>query len=59
MPQQLIKAMMVRDYDMMQNLGILEVAEEDFALCEVICTSKNELQDIVRNSITDYIKEMV
>lgn len=59
MPQQLIKSMIVKDYDLMEKLGILEVAEEDFALCEFVCTSKIELQEIVRQSINDYIKEMV
>lgn len=59
MPQQLIKSMVVKDYDLMEKLGILEVAEEDFALCEFVCTSKIELQEIVRQSINDFMKEMV
>ncbi len=59
LPQQLLKAMLIKDYDLMEKLGILEVAEEDFALCEFVCTSKIELQEIVRNSINDFIKEMV
>jgi Na+-transporting NADH:ubiquinone oxidoreductase subunit A len=59
MPQQLIKSMIIKDFDMMEKLGILEIAEEDFALCEFVCTSKMELQEIVRNSINDYMKEMI
>lgn len=59
MPQQLIKSMIIKDFDMMEKLGILEIAEEDFALCEFICTSKMELQEIIRNSITEYMKEMI
>ncbi|NCA79871.1 MAG: hypothetical protein EOM76_06765 [Sphingobacteriia bacterium] len=59
MPQQLIKSMIIKDFDMMEKLGILEIAEEDFALCEYVCTSKMELQEIVRNSINDYMKEMI
>jgi len=39
-PMQLIKAAMTEDIDLMENLGIYEVAPEDFALCEFVCTSK-------------------
>ena len=31
---------MARDFDLMEGLGIYEVTEEDFALCEFVCTSK-------------------
>jgi Na+-transporting NADH:ubiquinone oxidoreductase subunit A len=41
----------------MEKLGIYEVAEEDFALCEYICTSKIEIQKIIRNGISLMIKE--
>jgi len=43
---------------MMENLGIYEVAEEDFALCEYICPSKVEIQSIVRKGIDLMIREM-
>lgn len=59
MPQQLIKSMIVKDYDLMEKLGIYEIAEEDFALCEVVCTSKIELQDIVRQGINEFMTEMI
>ena len=35
----------------MENLGIYEVAPEDFALCEYACTSKIDAQDIVRKGL--------
>lgn len=57
-PLQLIKAIMVEDIDLMENLGIYEVDEEDFALCEVIDTSKTEIQEIVRKGLDLMRKEM-
>ena len=30
-PQQLIKAIMIEDIDLMENLGLYEVSPEDFA----------------------------
>ncbi len=57
-PMQLFKAILAEDIDMMENLGIYEVAEEDFALCEFICPSKIEIQSIVRKGLDLMIKEM-
>lgn len=39
-PEYLIKAILAFDIDKMENLGIYEVAPEDFALCEFVDTSK-------------------
>ena len=49
---------MINDIEAMENLGIYEVIEEDFALCEVVCTSKIEVQRIVRKGL-DLMKEEV
>jgi Na+-transporting NADH:ubiquinone oxidoreductase subunit A len=57
-PMQLFKAIMAEDIDMMENLGIYEVAEEDVALCEYICPSKIEIQSIVRKGLDLMMKEM-
>jgi Na+-transporting NADH:ubiquinone oxidoreductase subunit A len=57
-PMQLFKAMLSEDIDAMENLGIYEVAEEDFALCEFICPSKIEIQSIVRKGLDLMMKEM-
>jgi Na+-transporting NADH:ubiquinone oxidoreductase subunit A len=57
-PMQLLKAILSEDIEMMENLGIYEIAEEDFALCEYICPSKIEIQSIVRKGIDLMIKEM-
>ena len=55
-PMQLIKACMIEDIKLMENLGIYEVSPEDFALCEFICTSKIEVQQIIREGL-DLIKK--
>jgi Na+-transporting NADH:ubiquinone oxidoreductase subunit A len=57
-PMQLLKAILAEDIDLMENLGIYEIAEEDFALCEFICPSKIEIQSIVRNGLDLMIREM-
>lgn len=57
-PQQLVKACMVNDIDKMEQLGIYEVIEEDMALCEYVCTSKIEVQSILRESLNMLRKEM-
>ncbi len=57
-PLQLIKAIMIDDIDAMENLGIYEVDEEDFALCEYIDPSKTEIQAIVRKGLDLMRKEM-
>lgn len=57
-PMQLLKAILVEDIDMMEKLGIYEVAEEDFALCEYVCPSKIEIQSIIRKGIDVMIREM-
>ena len=55
-PTHLIKSIMVGDIEMMENLGIYEVSPEDFALCEFVCTSKVEVQKIIRQGL-DLIKK--
>lgn len=57
-PMQLFKAILAEDIDLMENLGIYEIAEEDVALCEFICPSKIEIQSIVRKGLDLMIKEM-
>ena len=56
-PQHLIKAIMIGDIELMENLGIYEVAEEDFALCEFACTSKMPVQEILRDGLDLVRKE--
>ena len=54
----LIKAIIAFDIDKMEQLGIYEVAPEDFALAEYADTSKLELQRIVREGLDKMRKEM-
>lgn len=56
-PVQLLKAIITNDIDGMENLGIYEVAPEDFALCEFICVSKINSQQIVREGLEVVEKE--
>lgn len=57
-PVQLIKSIMVQDIEKMEQLGIYEVIEEDFALCEVIDPSKLPVQEIVRDGLNFLRKEI-
>lgn len=57
-PVYLLKAILANDIDKMENLGIYEVIEEDLALCEFVCTSKIDVQDILRQGINSMIKEL-
>ncbi len=54
----LLKAILAQDIDKMEELGIYEVVEEDFALCEYVCPSKIDIQQIVSDGIELMIKEM-
>ena len=53
----LIKAIIAGDIDKMEQLGIYEVAPEDFALAEFVDSSKLELQRIVREGLNNIRKE--
>lgn len=57
-PMQLLKATMVGDIEKMENLGIYEVAPEDFALIDFTSSSKIEAQDIIRKGLDLMIKEV-
>ncbi len=58
LPEYLIKAIIAFDIDRMEQLGIYEVAPEDFAACEFVDTSKLPIQQIVRNGLDMLRKEM-
>ena len=57
-PEYLVKAIIAGDIDRMEALGIYEVAPEDFALCEFVCSSKVEVQRIVRAGMDKLRAEM-
>jgi Na+-transporting NADH:ubiquinone oxidoreductase subunit A len=51
LPTFLLKSIMYKDIEEMEELGIYEISEEDFALCEFVCTSKLPVQKIVREGL--------
>ena len=57
-PVQLIKECLAYDLEKMEAMGIYEVAPEDFALCEFVCTSKTEVQDIIRKTLDKAIIDL-
>ncbi len=57
LPVHLCKAVLVEDIELMEQLGIYEVAPEDFALCSYICPSKIEFGDIIEQGIIAMEKE--
>ena len=46
-----VKAILAKDFEAMENLGIYEVVEEDLALCEFVCTSKIDVQEILKEGL--------
>jgi Na+-transporting NADH:ubiquinone oxidoreductase subunit A len=50
-PQHIMKAIMTNDFEKMEGLGLIELSEEDVALCEFVCTSKMPLQSILRQGL--------
>ena len=56
-PLQLIKACIVGDIELQEQLGIYEVEPEDFALCEFIDPSKTDIQTIIREALEVLRKE--
>ena len=51
LPEQLVKAILAEDIELMEQLGILECAPEDFALCSYICPSKTEFTEIIQKGL--------
>ncbi len=58
LPEYLLKAVQSGNIDAMERLGIYEVAPEDFALAEYADSSKQPLQQMVRNGL-DYLRHEV
>lgn len=56
MVEYLLKAIISRNIEDMEALGIYEVAPEDVALCEFVDTSKLPIQRIVRDGL-DYLRK--
>ncbi len=53
----LVRAVLAHDTDEAVDLGLLETAPEDFALCAFACPSKMDLVDIVRKGLQEVEEE--
>ena len=51
MPTLLLKAIIGRDIENMEELGIYECSPEDFALCSFGCQSKVEVSSIIEDGL--------
>lgn len=52
LPTQLLRALIVGDTESAQQLGALELDEEDLALCTFVCPGKYEYGPILRDNLT-------
>lgn len=57
LPTQLLRSLIVGDTGMAQDLGCLELDEEDLALCTYVCAGKYEYGPILRENLTLIEKE--
>ncbi|MEM8957367.1 MAG: Na(+)-translocating NADH-quinone reductase subunit A [Pseudomonadota bacterium] len=57
LPTQLLRALLVKDTDVAQQLGALELDEEDVALCAFACPAKYEYGEALRASLIKIEKE--
>jgi len=57
LPTQLLRAILVRDTDEAQALGVLELDEEDLALCSFVCPSKYDFGPVLRANLEQIERE--
>lgn len=57
LPTQLLRSLIVGDTQTAQELGALELDEEDLALCTYVCPGKYEYGPILRDNLTRIEKE--
>lgn len=55
----LTKAVMAEDFDLAEELGLLEVVPEDFALPTFVCPSKMEMVEIIERGLKLHAKEVL
>jgi Na+-transporting NADH:ubiquinone oxidoreductase subunit A len=56
-PSYLFKAIISGDLERSIELGMLDITEEEAALCSYICPSKTDFDVILRNGLDVYAKE--
>ena len=57
MPTHLLRSLVSGDLETSEQLGCLELAEEDLALCTVVCPSKYDYGPILRETLTTIAAE--
>jgi len=57
LPTQLLRAILIGDTDVAQQLGCLELDEEDLALCSFVCPGKHDFGPLLRESLEQIEKE--
>jgi len=57
LPTQLLRALVSHDLEGCEKLGVMELAEEDLALCEYVCASKADYSVLLRDMLTTIEKE--
>lgn len=50
-PNELFRAILARDVEEMEQLGIWECDDEDFALCSFSCPSKIDVGSVIRQGL--------
>jgi Na+-transporting NADH:ubiquinone oxidoreductase subunit A len=58
MPTHLLRALSVGDTEWAESLGVLELDEEDIALCSVVCPGKYEYGDALRRVLDQLATEV-
>jgi len=56
-PVPLLKSLCIQDTEQLQNLGALELDEEDLGLCSFVCASKNDYGSMLREALATIEKE--
>ena len=57
LPNYLLRSLAAGDTDQAQDLGCMELAEEDLALCNYVCAGKNDYGAMLRDALTIIEKE--
>jgi Na+-transporting NADH:ubiquinone oxidoreductase subunit A len=56
---QLVKAILAEDYELAEEMGLLEVEPEDFALATFVCPSKIEMSEIVKIGLKEHAAQVL
>ena len=51
LPNELYRSILAKDIEEMENLGLIECDDEDFALCSFACPSKTDVSGVIRQGL--------